>query len=84
MFRNMWRPRAGEKLVSTVMKVHWWHLAANVAMVVAGGQYVGSKNLAGVFEFKVEKPLADALGKSWAQMTGICERLSVPCVPWFL
>lgn len=53
MFMNTWGPRAGEKLVSLVMKVHWKQVAAEVAMVVPGGQYFGSKNLAGIFEWKV-------------------------------
>ena len=46
-------------------------MAAEVAMEVAGGQYVGNNDLAGVFELKVSKPIADAHGNSWAQMTGI-------------
>lgn len=46
-------------------------MAAEVLMVVPGGQYIGSKNLAGVFEFKAWKPKAEALGSSWTQITGI-------------
>lgn len=57
--------------MSVVMKVQQWHMATEVLMVAPGGQHTGSKNLAGVFEFKAWKPKAEALGPSWAQMTGI-------------
>ena len=67
----MWRPRASEKLVSLAVKVQRWHMAVEISMVVAGGQYTGSKKLAGVFESKAWKPKAEALGPLWAQMTGI-------------
>lgn len=36
--------------MSTVTQVQWWHMAAKVLMVVSGGEYIVSKNLAGVFE----------------------------------
>lgn len=38
--------------MSIVRKVQRSHRAAQVLMVVPGGQNIGSKNPAGVFEFK--------------------------------
>lgn len=35
-----------------VMKVQHWHMAAEVLKAVPGGQHIGSKNLAGVFELQ--------------------------------
>lgn len=67
----MWRPRASGKLVSLAVKVQRGHMAVEISVVVAGGQYIGSKKLAGIFESKAWKPKAEALGQLWAQKTGI-------------